>query len=382
MQPVWAVGLMTGTVLDGNIDIALIKSDGETIDEFGPWKLAPYASEIRPLLAAAVAAALDWQFEGAEPAIFRDAEEALSRAQSEAVIAFLAEAGIAPEGVAVIGFHGQSVLHRAPQNDRLGATRQLGDGELMARLTGIDTAYDFRSADMRAGGQGAPLAPIYHVALLRRIGAAPNSAVLNLGGVANVTWWGGGDRIVGFDTGPANAPLNDWIKQHGLGEMDRDGALAKSGKVDEARLAELLRHPYLSTPYPKSLDRYGFTADMAKGLDPAVGAATLTAFTAAAVGKGLDLLPTRPERLIVCGGGRRNPAIMEALRERAGVEPTLAEEVGWRGDAIEAECFAFLALRVLRGLPLSFPLTTGAARAMTGGRLARAPERSQDQRRA
>jgi anhydro-N-acetylmuramic acid kinase len=372
MQPVWAVGLMTGTVLDGNIDIALLRSDGEEIAEFGAWKLAPYAQEMRPLLSAAVAAALDWRFEGAEPAIFREAEAALTRAQSDAVKAFLAEAGLAPSEIALIGFHGQSVLHRAPQPGAPGATRQLGDGEMMARLTGIDVAFDFRSNDMRAGGQGAPLAPVYHAALLRRAGAEPNSAVLNLGGVANVTWWGGGDRIVGFDTGPANAPINDWIKRHGLGEMDRDGALARSGKVDEARLAELLRHPYLSAPYPKSLDRHGFSAAMAEGLDPRDGAATLTAFTAAAVGRGLDLLPSRPRRVIVCGGGRKNPAILAALAERARIEAVPAEAVGWRGDAIEAECFAYLALRVSRGLPLSFPSTTGVPRPMTGGRLARA----------
>jgi anhydro-N-acetylmuramic acid kinase len=370
MQPVWALGLMTGTVLDGNIDIALLRTDGEEIAEFGPWTLSPYADDMRPLLVKAVAAAREWNFTGEEPAIFREAEEALSRAQSAAVSAFLSEAGLATRDVAVIGFHGQSVLHRGPQAGLPGATRQLGDGELMARLTGIDVAYDFRSADMRAGGQGAPLAPIYHAALLRRAGAQPGSGVLNLGGVANITWWGGGDTIVGFDSGPANAPLNDWIKRHGQGDMDRDGALARSGKVDEARLADLLRHPYLSAPYPKSLDRFGFTAEMADGLSPQDGAATLTAFTAAAVGRGLDLLPQRPQRLIVCGGGRRNPAILAALRERAKVEPITAEEVGWRGDAIEAECFAYLALRVMRGLPFSFPTTTGVKQPMTGGRLA------------
>jgi len=370
MEPVWAVGLMTGTVLDGNIDIALIRTDGETVAELGSWKLVPYASDIHPLLAGAVQAALDWRFEGPEPAILHEAEEALTRAQAAVVSAFLAEAGKAPDQVAVIGFHGQTVLHRAPLAGRLGATRQLGDGELMARLTGIDTVYDFRSADMRAGGQGAPLSPVYHAALLRGIGTAPNSAVLNLGGVANITWWGGEERIAGFDTGPANAPLNDWIRRRGLGEMDRDGVLGRSGKVDEKRLAKLLNHPYLAAPYPKSLDRHDFSAEMAEGLNAQDGAATLTAFTAAAVGKGLDLLPQRPKRLIVCGGGRKNPAILDALRARAGVEPLSAEEVGWRGDAIEAECFAFLAVRVLRGLPLSFPLTTGVARAMSGGRLA------------
>ncbi|SEC66250.1 anhydro-N-acetylmuramic acid kinase [Rhizobiales bacterium GAS188] len=370
MKPVWALGLMTGTVLDGNIDIALIRTDGEEVAEFGEWTLAPYADEMRPLLAKALAAARDWRFEGPEPAIFHEAEEALTRAQSAAVTAFLAKAHLKPADLAVIGFHGQTVLHRAPAHGVLGATRQLGDGELMARLVGVDVAYDFRSADIRAGGQGAPLAPTYHVALLRRLGAAANSALLNLGGVANVTWWGGGDRIVGFDTGPANAPLNDWMKRHGLGEMDRDGSLALSGTVDEARLDRLLQHPYLVAPYPKSLDRFDFTAAMADGLSPRDGAATLTAFTAAAVGKGLDLLPVRPEKLIVCGGGRRNPALIAAIRKRARVEPATAEEVGWRGDAVEAECFAYLAMRVRRGLPMSFPQTTGVERPMTGGRLA------------
>lgn len=371
MMPVWAVGLMTGTVLDGNIDVALLRTDGVDIAEFGRWTLAPYAQDVRDLLPEAVAAARAWQFEGPEPAIFREAEEALTRAQSAAVLALVAEAGLPPQDIAIIGFHGQTVLHRAPQPGRPGETRQLGDGALMARLTGIDVAYDFRTADMRAGGQGAPLSAIYHAALLRRAGATAPAAALNLGGVANVSWWGGGEHVVAFDTGPANAPINDWIGRHGLGAMDVDGRLARSGTVDEARLARLLAHPYLSAPYPKSLDRNDFTADMADGLGVADGAALLTAFSAAAVGKALDLLPERPARLVVCGGGRRNPALIEAIATRARVEPVMAEAVGWRGDAIEAECFAYLAVRVARGLPISFPLTTGAPAPLTGGRLAR-----------
>jgi anhydro-N-acetylmuramic acid kinase len=375
MAPILALGLMTGTILDGNIDVALLRTDGEEIREFGPWLLCPYSAQVRALLTDTLAAARRWDFEGPEPAIFRAAEDALTRAQSQAVSAFLKDEGVPREDVAVIGFHGQTVLHRAPQAHRRGATRQLGDGELMARLTGVDVVYDFRLADVKAGGQGAPLAPIYHTALLRRAGVPPNSAVLNLGGVGNITWWGGADEIAAFDTGPGNAPLNDWIKRHDLGEMDRDGALARSGRVDEARLAEWLKHPYLAAPYPKSLDRFDFPADLAKGLSPQDGAATLTAFTAACIGKALDLLPRRPARLIVCGGGRRNPAIIDAIRERARVEAAIAENVGWRGDAVEAECFAFLAARALRGMPLSFPTTTGVKTPQTGGRLARAPSR-------
>jgi anhydro-N-acetylmuramic acid kinase len=371
MQPIWTVGLMTGTVLDGNIDVAMLKTDGETVEAFGPYTLAPYPQSIRALLEVTLAEARRWNFAAADPAIFAEAEQALTRAQSAAVKTLVEREGMAMTDIGIVGFHGQSVLHRAPQPGHIGATRQLGDGTLMHELLGVPIAYDFRSADVRAGGQGAPLAALYHQALLRRIGATDGrTAVLNLGGVANVTYWDGGKTLLAFDTGPANAPLNDFMKQHRLGEMDRDGALARSGKVDEARLAALLEHPYLAAPPPKSLDRFDFTAAMADNLDPATGAATLTAFTAAAVGKGLDLLPTRPERLIVCGGGRHNPLLMQMLAERARVEAVPAEAAGWRGDAIEAECFAFLAVRVLRGLPISLPTTTGVPRPMTGGRLA------------
>lgn len=370
MEPIWAVGLMTGTVLDGNIDVALLKTDGERIEAFGPYTLAPYPQSIRGLLEETLAAARKWNFEGPEPAIFAVAEEALTRAQSAAVRQHVEASGLSMGDIGVVGFHGQSVLHRAPQPGRIGATRQLGDGGLMHELLGVKVVYDFRSADVRAGGQGAPLAAIYHRALLRGIDASGDVAVLNLGGVANVTYWDGGDTLIAFDTGPANAPLNDFMKERGLGDMDRDGTLARSGKVDETRLSELLKHRYLAATPPKSLDRFDFTSAMAEGLDPATGAATLTAFTAGAVGKGLDLLPTRPKKLVVSGGGRHNPLIMEMLVERAGVEAVPAEAVGWRGDAIEAECFAFLAVRVLRGLPISFPTTTGAPHPLQGGRLA------------
>ncbi|HEV7275459.1 MAG TPA: anhydro-N-acetylmuramic acid kinase [Devosiaceae bacterium] len=371
MEPIWAVGLMTGTVLDGNIDVAMLKTDGESIQAFGAYALEPYPQSIRDMLEATLTEARRWNFAAADPSIFAVAEEALTRAQSAAVQHLVEREHMAMGDIGIVGFHGQSVLHRAPQPGRLGATRQLGDGALMHELLGVPVAYDFRSADVRAGGQGAPLAALYHQALLRMIGATDGrTAVLNLGGVANVTYWDGAETLVAFDTGPANAPLNDFMKQHGLGEMDRDGKLARSGKVDEARLAELLDHPYLLAPPPKSLDRFDFTSAMAEGLDLPTGAATLTAFTAAAVGQGLDMLPNRPERLIVCGGGRHNPLIMEMLGERAAVEAVPAEAVGWRGDAIEAECFAFLAVRVLRGLPISLPTTTGAPYPLTGGRLA------------
>jgi len=369
MDARWAVGLMTGTVLDGNIDVALLRSDGERIDGFGPYALAPYAESTRRLLEETLRQARQWNFDGPEPAIFGEAEEALTRAQSDAVRKLVESAGMPISDIAAVGFHGQTVLHRGRRNGRRGATRQLGDGALMHTLLGIPVVYDFRSADVAAGGQGAPLAPAYHVALLGGIDATGGTAVLNLGGVANITW-SDGEQVVAFDTGPANAPINDFVRERGGGEMDRNGRLAGAGKVNEERLHALLAHPYLTAPYPKSLDRFDFGATMADGLGLEDGAATLTAFTAAAVGKALDLLPRRPERLIACGGGRRNPVLMDMLRERAAVRCDPAEAVGWRGDAIEAECFAFLAIRVLRGLPISFPTTTGVPAPMSGGRIA------------
>ncbi len=368
----WSIGLMTGTVLDGNVDVAAVRTDGEQIQELGPWMLIRYPPELRDLLLRAMTAARQWQFAGSEPPVFREAELALTLAQAEAVVEFQRRSGLSRCDTSLIGFHGQTVLHRAPASGRPGATRQLGDGELLARILETDVVYDFRSKDMRVGGQGAPLAASYHLALLKRSGAAVNTAVLNLGGVANITWWGGGDELVAFDTGPANAPLNDWIARHGLGEMDRNGMLARQGQVDEQRLQLLLAHPYFSAPYPKSLDRNAFSLESLDGLSPADGAATLTAFVGASVGKGIDRLPRRPSTLVICGGGRRNPALVESIRSRAGVTAVLAEDLGWRGDAVEAECFAYLAVRASRNLPISFPNTTGVPEPASGGRIARA----------
>lgn len=367
---IWSLGCMTGTALDGAIDLALLRTDGRSILELGPWGLVPYGDDLREFMAEAVAAARAWRFTGPEPAIFAEATRQFTLAHAEAIRWFCADRGVALADVAIIGLHGLTVLHRAPKAGVNGATRQLGDGALLARELGVDVAFDFRSADLTAGGNGAPLAPIYHAALFAHVGCTPPAAALNLGGVANVTRWNGGADIVAFDTGPANGPINEWTERHGLGAYDMDGALAATGQPDEARLARLLEHPFFTARFPKSLDRYDFSAAMADGLSPADGAATLTAFAAAAVGKGLDLLSTRPHTLVVCGGGRRNPTLMGELRRRAGVMPIDADDFGWRGDAVEAECFAYLAARTRAGLPLSFPDTTGVAAPTLGGRIA------------
>ena len=362
---------MTGTALDGHVDVALLETDGREVRRFGPWALVAYPARVRELLGRAVDAARRWGFEGEEPPALAEAERALTDAQARAVRRVLDEHGVRASEVRTVGFHGQTVLHRAPTRRAPGRTRQLGDGRRLAESLGIDVVNDFRSRDVAAGGQGAPLAPLYHRALLERVGAAPGTVFLNLGGVANLTCVDG-DDLIGFDTGPANAPIDDWARRHTGEPMDRDGRLAAVGRVDEARLGALLRHPYLDAPWPKSLDRFDFGASMADGLGPADGARTLAAFSAAAVARALERLPVRATGLVVAGGGRRNPVLMDELRRRTGLPATDADALGLRGDAIEAECFAHLAERARRALPISFPSTTGVAGPTTGGTLWRA----------
>jgi len=257
-SPVWAVGLMTGTVLDGNIDAALLKTDGHNIASFGHYTLAPYQADTVEMLRECQAQALRWQFNGPEPEIFAHTEKQLTLEQSAAVLELLQMAELSPEEVHAVGFHGQTVLHRPPDARTQGMTRQLGDGPLMAKTLGIDVVNDFRSADMRAGGQGAPLSAIYHQALCKQINVQGDTAILNLGGVGNLSWWDGADNLVAFDTGPANAPINDFIRGLCPGEYDIAARLAAAGASAEERLALLLDHPYLQSTYPTSLDGLDF----------------------------------------------------------------------------------------------------------------------------
>jgi anhydro-N-acetylmuramic acid kinase len=242
----------------------------------------------------------------------------------------------------------------------------------------LPVAYDFRSADVAAGGEGAPLAPVYHAALARGLPRpmAMPLAVLNIGGVANVTWIGDDpDALLAFDTGPGNGPLDDWVTRHTDQAFDRDAALALSGRVNQAVLGFLMGHAYFARPAPKSLDRLDFSRALAASglaaLAPADGAATLVAFTAASIAAPvrLGLFPAPPRRWLVTGGGRRNPAIMAALRAELAAPVDPVESVGWDGDALEAQCFGFLAARVAAGQPLSFPGTTGVKAPAPGGHI-------------
>jgi len=354
-----AVGLMSGTSLDG-INAALIETDGR--DQVKPlaFHSVGYADDERAMLRTAVDAALAMAAPGPHPAI-EAASRMLTDAHIAAVRSLLGEASGGP--VDLVGFHGQTIAHRP---DR-GWTWQIGDGAAMARALGLTVVDDFRSADVAAGGQGAPFVPIYHQALTA--GLTRPTAVLNLGGVANLTWIAADGGLSAFDCGPANGLIDEWVRLAGLGNFDEDGRLAAAGSVVPEVLARLMDKPFFDLPPPKSLDRHDFTIDPARGLSNADGAATLTAFTAEAVARGLRLLPGVPAELVVAGGGRHNPVLMAAIGRATGLEPVPADAMGWNGDATEAEAFAYLAVRALDGLPLSFPGTTGVPYPTTGGRI-------------
>jgi anhydro-N-acetylmuramic acid kinase len=346
------IGLMSGTSLDG-VDAAWLETDGERIGAFGPTLTMPYDDRLRADLRRILdhAQRLD-----PDDRRLKSAAARLTEYHVRAVVALGREADL-------IGFHGQTILHQ-PDRRR---TWQIGDAAELAWRTGVPVAHDFRSADVAAGGQGAPLAPVFHAALAR--GLPTPIAVLNIGGVANVSWIGPDGSLLAFDTGPGNGPLDDWITRHTGAPYDRDGAIALSGRADRRVLDRLLAHPYFAKLAPKSLDRLDFSAVLAASglaaLSPTDGAATLVAFIADAVAAAA--LPARPRRWLVSGGGRRNTAIMQALRDRLDAPVDPVEALGWDGDALEAQCFGYLAARTLAGLPISFPATTGIPAALAGG---------------
>ncbi len=355
------LGLMSGTSMDG-IDLALMRTDGEEVVEVLATRHEPWGKEMQALMRAAMETALAqaWTDRKARPGLLARAEAAVTDSHVGAVRQFLEDAGVRPD---VIGFHGQTVVHR-PQ-ERL--TVQLGDGAALARATGLPVVWDLRADDVAAGGQGAPLAPAYHAVLARRLDARP-VAFVNIGGVANVTWVGAAGRLIAFDCGPGNAPIDDWVRAQAGMIRDEGGRLAAKGRVDEARLRQALAHPFFREMPPRSLDRHAFTADLAQGLSLEDGAATLTALTARGIAKAAEWMPELPAHWIVCGGGRHNRTLMAWLAAAVpGGIVAPVETLGEDGDMIEAACWGFLAVRALRGLPLTWPDTTGVPQPLSGG---------------
>lgn len=364
MTVVRALGLMSGTSMDG-VDVALIETDGETEVTFGPHDSFPYTADDRRVLRGALADAVGLNDRDARPGALAQAETLVTDKHAEAVEAFLAGHAIAPSSIAMVGFHGQTVLHRPDKK----LTVQIGHGQGLAARLGIPVAWDFRADDVAGRGQGAPLVPVYHRALVDRAKLDGPIVVINIGGVANLTFIASGCDPIACDTGPGNALLDDLVLERTGQPFDRDGALSSVGTVDAEILAAMLAHPFFALPAPKSLDRNAFSRAAVTGLATADAAATLAALTAASIVRAVEAMPALPERAIVCGGGGHNPTIMRELVARLPCRPVSASEMGWSIDAMEAQAFAYLAVRCAKNLPITFPGTTGIGAPLTGGRI-------------
>lgn len=355
------VGLMSGTSMDG-VDAAILATDGEDRAEPGPTFFRPYRDDERAVLRAALAAARNLSDRAARPGVLAEAEAIVTEAHAEAVERLRERVGVR---IDLVGFHGQTVFH-APDR-RL--TVQIGDGRGLARRLGVPVVYDFRAADVAAGGQGAPFVPLYHRALVRMAGLKGDVVVANIGGVGNITRIGADGRIAAGDTGPGNALMDDLV-QAATGEiMDRDGVRAARGRVDAARVAAALEAPWFGLPMPKSLDRDAFSLDLVRDLPLDDALATLAAFTAGALAKGVKVAGGA-DTIVVSGGGAHNPVLLRMLQEATRADVRRAADLGWDGDFVEAQAFAYLAARSIAGLPLSLPETTGVPYPMTGGVLA------------
>lgn len=352
------IGLMSGTSLDG-VDAALLVTDGMQVAERGMVSVSlPYTAECKASLRAILAGSGDVLL----------AEQEITLHHAEAVRQLLEKAELKAADIDVIGFHGQTIVHRPEAH----LTQQIGDASLLAELTGIDVVADFRRRDMAAGGQGAPLVPLYHAALVKDM--PKPVAIVNIGGVANVTWIGEGEgNILAFDTGPGNALIDDWVFGHTGQDYDEMGRLAANGAVHESVIMALMDNPFFDTTPPKSLDRNSFSIDSLKGLSAEDGAATLTVFTAMAIAKSCQHFADTPQKWLITGGGRHNVSLFKALKALLpGGSVETVDKYGLDGDMLEAEAFAFLAVRSLEGMVLSLPSTTGAIRAVTGGAFYRA----------
>ncbi len=366
-QTLTAIGLMSGTSMDG-IDVALLKTNGGSCVERGPVASYPYEPPFQEKLRQAVRDAKDLVDRKARPGCLREVEAALTVRHAAAVQVFLDANGFSSGDIDVVGFHGQTVLH-APER---GLTLQLGDGHRLAELTGIDVVYDLRAADCAAGGQGAPLAPAYHAALAMRAGDGP-AAFVNVGGVANITFVRSQLDLRAFDVGPGNALIDDWIRRHSDALLDEGGRVAAAGRVDDARVTNFFRHPFFAEPGPKSLDRDAFSLDIVDGLSLSDGAATLTAITAEAIARARTVLPQAPAFWVVSGGGRKNKTLMQMIAARVENAVLPVEAIGVDGDSVEAEAWAYLAVRSRKSMVITWPGTTGVSQPMTGGVLALAP---------
>ena len=368
MSMLRAIGLMSGSSMDA-VDVAFIETDGDTKIVAGATRSFGYTAEDRALLRAAHNEAATLTDRAARPGVLAAAEAMVTRRHGAAVEVFLAAEGLQRDSIDVVGFHGQTVLHRPGA----ALTVQIGDGAALAHKLKLPVVHDFRAADVAAGGQGAPLVPIYHKALALAAGLTGPIVVLNVGGVANLTFLNGDEDPLAFDTGPGNALIDDLMFRRQGVAMDEGGIVAGQGKIDFMALADLLAHPYFDLAPPKSLDRNAFSLARVDDLKLADAAATLTAFTAQSVANALTHVPEVPKLAILCGGGAHNLALRWELMQRLPCGMVLADSLRWSADGMEAQAFAYLAVRRLKDMPISFPTTTGVKAPLQGGCVA-APE--------
>lgn len=349
----WSVvGTISGTSADG-IDLAEIQTDGRSVARFGPAVTVPYSYEARAAILDAVARGAEDRSDWPEIAAL------VTRDHETAVRSFISKHNLSPN---MVVFHGQTVWH----DPKHGETVQLGDPQALANGLGIPVVGDVRLADMAAGGEGAPLVPVYHQAL--SLDLPQPLCFLNIGGVSNLTYVDG-STLLAFDIGPGNALLDDWVRHHQAGDCDVGGKISATGQVEAVWLQKALEHPFFARPGPKSLDRNAFSLDLDGQVSLEDGAATLVAFTAEAVARSVALLPREPKLWIVCGGGRLNPTLMQALASRLSGDVHPSDDFGIDGDALEAQAMAFLGARLKARLPTSYPETTGARKSVVGGRL-------------
>lgn len=364
-----AIGLMSGTSLDG-IDIALLKTDGMSIVERGPSFGFSYPPSFRKLLAEALETATEIRSREERPGNLALVERELTLRHVDAVKQFLSNANLVREDIDLIGFHGQTVLHRPHQ----ALTVQLGDGKLLADETRISVVYDMRAGDMAHGGQGAPLVPVYHAALAAGIRDFSGKPVMfvNIGGISNLTFIGSDGAITAYDSGPGNTLIDQWVETHAGVPFDQGGAIASEGRVISVLAERYLGNPFFASPTRTSLDRNDFRPPGPQEAGLHDGARTLAYVTAAAIVASMRHLPEKPHLIVVCGGGRLNRVIMADLAELAdGADVHVAEDFGFNGDSMEAEAWAYLAVRASLGLPLTYPGTTGVRNPVTGGVIAR-----------
>ncbi len=357
------LGLMSGTSLDG-IDAALIETDGITITSLGASHYRPYSDAEQAVLAKALEEGRGLNHRNARPAAIAEAEQVVTDCHCEA-IAMLMEKSSTKTTVQLIGFHGQTVLHKP----KAGLTVQIGLPQKIANRFAIPVIGDFRAADVAAGGEGAPLVPVMHLAMAKRSGLPFPCAIVNIGGVANITIIDADETLTAFDCGPGNALLNDFLKSRTGEIMDRDGAAALRGTADLALVATMMQDTFFILPPPKSLDRdhFQYVREMVATKSLEDGAATLTAFTSEALARGLRFSAMPLEKIVIAGGGAHNPALLRAISQRSNAEIVTADSLGWSGDFLEAQAFAFLAARALYKRPISFPGTTGVKKPLSGG---------------